>query len=211
MADPQKREIAHKIKIGDLLRSSFIFEESDNPNKRLRFVQLGDKNILRVNIIANIIDKFESDGEKKFASLTIDDGSGQLRARVFSDDIDKISGFSQGDTIVMIGLLRHYNDELYIIPEIIKRLEPKYLLIRKLEIEKGLKEHPSKEVKKETLALRDEILKLIKENEANEGIDKDQIIMKVSSAPDLINPEITRLLEEGLIYEPRPGRVRYLG
>ena len=29
--------------------------------------------------------------------------------------------------------------------------------------------------------------------------------------PENINQEITKLLEEGIIYEPRPGRVRYLG
>ena len=51
----------------------------------------------------------------------------------------------------------------------------------------------------------------IKEAEANEGIDKDQIIMSIKSQPKLITQEIQKLLEEGIIYEPRPGRVRYLG
>ena len=51
---------AHKLRINDLLRANQIFEETDNPNKRLKHLELGDKKILRVNIIANVIDKYES-------------------------------------------------------------------------------------------------------------------------------------------------------
>ena len=29
--------------------------------------------------------------------------------------------------------------------------------------------------------------------------------------PQVISQEIKKLLEEGIIYEPKPGRVRYLG
>ena len=35
--------------------------------------------------------------------------------------------------------------------------------------------------------------------------------MDVEASPQIIKEEIKRLLEEGLIYEPRPGRLRYLG
>ena len=31
------------------------------------------------------------------------------------------------------------------------------------------------------------------------------------SKPEIISQEIKKLLEEGIIYEPKPGRVRYLG
>jgi hypothetical protein len=51
-----------------------------------------------------------------------------------------------------------------------------------------------------------------KKAEPDEGINKDDIIMKItSSPPDLVSKEIQKLLEEGILYEPRPGRVRYLG
>lgn len=207
----RQREIAYKLKIGDLLRANLIFEESENLNKKLRYIEIGNKNILRINIVANVIDKYESQGEKKFASITVDDGSGQLRARVFSDDIDKLQNIVEGDTVVIIGLLRYFNEELYVIPEIIRKQEPKYLLVRKLEIDKSFTFVPSKEEKKLVLALRDEIINMIKDSESNEGIEKEDMIMKISSNPELINEEIKKLLEEGLIYEPKPGRVRYLG
>jgi RPA family protein len=211
MPELKKRETAYKLRIADLLRGTQIFEEMEGMNKRLKFVELGERKIVRVNIIANVVDKYESEGERRFASITLDDGSGQIRARVFADDMDKFKDISQGDTLVIIGLLRSYNQELYILPELIKKQDPKYLLIRKLEIDKSYVKMPTTTEKKEIKALRDEVINLIRESETNEGIDKDEIIMKLKSPPQLISQEIQKLLEEGIAYEPRPGRVRYLG
>jgi len=209
--EPRKRETAHKLRVGDLLRGTQIFEESESLNKRLLHLELGNKKIVRVNIIANIVDKFESEGESKFATITLDDGSGQIRARVFSEDINKFKDLVQGDTVIIIGLLRSYNQELYLLPEIIKKQEPKYLLVRKLEIEKSSPEPLSSEQKKEIKVLKDEVVEMIKTSEQNQGIDKEEIINKIKAKPPLVSQEIQKLLEEGIIYEPRPGRVRYLG
>lgn len=212
MPELKKRETAYKLRINDLLRGTPIFEEFQGMNKRLRFIELGDKKIVRVNIIANVIDKYESEGERRFASITLDDGSGQIRARVFADDISKFRDVSQGDTLLIIGVLRHFNQELYILPELIKKQDPKYLLVRKLEIEKSFLSSPSLYAeKKEVKILRDEIINLIRDSELKEGIDKEDIIMGLKAQPQIISQEIQRLLEEGIIYEPRPGRVRYLG
>ena len=35
--------------------------------------------------------------------------------------------------------------------------------------------------------------------------------MKLKAGHDIVSQEIKKLLEEGIIYEPKPGRVRYLG
>ena len=211
MPELKKRETAYKLRISDILQASQIFEETEAANKKLRFIELGNKQIVRVNIIANVVDKYQSEGERRFASLTLDDGSGQIRARVFGDDLNKFTDIIQGDTLVIIGLLRSFNQELYILPELIKKQDPKYLLVRKLEIDKTYIA-PLPEKKQEIKILREEIVKMIRDSEASEGIDKEEIIMKIkSSNPEIINQEIKKLLEEGVIYEPRPSRVRYLG
>jgi len=212
MPDQYKREIAYKLRIGDLLKANQIFEDSEAPNKKLSLVELGDRKIRRTNIIANVVDKFQSEGERKFASITLDDGSGQIRVRLFGEETAKFNETNQGDTLIIIGMLRSYNEELYILPEIIKKIDPKYLLIRKLEIEKSFPKPQTQEQKQEIKALRDEIMEKIKQAEANEGIDKEEIIMVFKDTqPELISQEIQKLLEEGIIYEPKPGRVRYLG
>ena len=213
MPEQYKRETAYKLRIGDLLKAKPILDESDeNTNPKLKFVELGDRKIQRINIIANVVDKYESEGEKRFASVTLDDGSGQIRARLFGEETKKFQDLVQGDTIVLIGFLRIYNEEVYILPELIRKTDLKYLLIRKLEIEKSFPKPLTQEQKKEVRALRDEVIDMVKSSESNEGIDKEEIILKLkNSRPDLINQEIQKLLEEGVIYEPKPGRVRYLG
>jgi hypothetical protein len=93
-------------------------------------------------------------------------------------------------------------------------MDPKYLLIRKLEIGKLFNQSPSTftQKKQEIKILRDEVINLIKSSEQREGIDKEEIILTIKSTePLIISQEIQKLLDEGIIYEPRPGHVRYLG
>jgi uncharacterized protein len=211
MPEIKKRETAYKLRVNDILRGNPTFDGTNEQNKKLLFIELGDKKIVRINLIANVVDKYEASDEKRFASITLDDGSGQIKARLFGEDIKKFSEISQGDTILIIGLLRHFNQELYVLPELIKKQDPRYLLVRKLEIEKSYSPLPTPEKKQEIKALKEEVVELIKNSEVNDGIDKDEIIMKIKAQPSIISQEIQRLIEEGIIYEPRPGRVRYLG
>ena len=92
-------------------------------------------------------------------------------------------------------------------------MDTKYLLIRKLEIEKSFQSFQQSQPKKQEIkVLRDEVIHLIKTAEEKEGIDKEEIILSLKTAePQIISQEIQKLLDEGIIYEPRPGRVRYLG
>jgi len=213
MAEQIKRQIAFKLRIGDILKGKPITEQAqDQEQQRFKFLELGDKNIVRVNIAANIIDKYESEGSeegrKKYLSLTIDDASGQIRLKTWGEDVSRFSKIVQGNTVIVIGVLRFYNNEIYISPEIIKDIDPRYLLVRKLELDK---EKPKEIDKHEILAIKDQIIDLIKKAEPDGGIETEKLIMELNAAPDIINQEIQKMLEEGLAYEPRPGKIRYLG
>jgi RPA family protein len=198
-----KRNIAYKFKIGMLSAGKQIFE-----GEKMKFLEINNKNVARVNLVANVIDRFIQEGERKFGSITLDDASGQIKAKVFGDDIDKFASLELGDTLLVIGMLRSWNDELYMTPEIIKKLEPEYLLLRKMEVEK---EHPAPINSEQSADLKAKVLEMIKLSEPEQGVDVEKIILELKESPDSINAEIKRLLEEGLIYEPRPGRLRYLG
>lgn len=198
-----KRHTAYKFQIGELLQGKQILD-----GERLHHLALNDKQIIRVNIIANVVDKFLTEGEKQYCSLTIDDATGQIRLKAFSEDVQKLSKFNQGDTILVIGLLRLWNNELYITPEILKKKDISYLLVRKLERETA---KPKQLAPEQRIALKDKILQQIREAEKENGIDIDKIILSSKESPPSINQEIKRLLEEGMIYEPRPGKLRYLG
>ncbi len=208
MAEEQfKRNIAFKLRIGDLLIGKPITE-----NEKFSFLDLGNKRIIRVNIVGNIVDKYESQGEKKYVFFKVDDGSGQISLKAFGDDFEKFKNLTQGLTVVVIGNLRYFNNELYISPEIIKEQDPRYLLVRKLETEKERSKLPTPMEKQQIVAVKDQILDLIKNSDEEGGIETEEILMKLRTTPhDIINQEIKKLLEEGIIFEPRPGKVRWLG
>lgn len=204
MSDQEfKRHVAYKIRIGDLLQGRVVMEM-----ERFKALELDNKQVIRVNLIANITDKFIQEGEKKFASITLDDASGQIKLKLFGDDVTKFEPFAQGDTVAVIGLLRSWNNELYITPEIIKKRDPAFLMVRKLEIDKS---RPKIVEKTELVKVRDTILEKIKNEDANGGVESEKLVMEIKATPDVINNEIRKLLEEGMVYEPRPGKLRYLG
>lgn len=213
MAEEQqfKRHIAYKLRIGNILIGKPVINE-----ERFSFLEFGDKKIVRINVLGNIVDKYES-GEgreegRKYMFLTLDDGSGQIRLKIFGDDYEKFKDIVQGQTVVVIGVLRHWNNEIYISPEIIREMDPRYLLVRKLETEKDKTINAKPVEKAQIVAIKDKILELIKNSEENNGIEVDEIIQKFHETPQtIISQEIQKLLEEGIAFEPRPGKIRWLG
>ncbi|MFH1801636.1 MAG: OB-fold nucleic acid binding domain-containing protein [archaeon] len=208
MPEPQfKRNVAYKLRIGDILIGKPVMD-----GEKFSFLELGDKRIIRVNVIGSVIDKYESEGDRKYFFFTLDDGSGQIQARVFGDDVAKFQNVSQGKTVLVIGLLRIWNENVYISPEIIKEQDPKYLLVRKLETEKERAKNSIQLGREQIIAVKDRILRSIKNAEEDGGIEVDKIIMELrETSPVIINQEIQKFIEEGIVFEPRPGKVRYLG
>lgn len=238
----KKRFTAYKLPIGLLLQGDLQLEKTENGEK-LSFLKISDREINRVNIIATVVDRYESE-QKNYVALTVDDGTNDIRIKTFSDSVELLKNIQLGDTVLVIGLVRYYNDEIYIQPDIVKQVDPRWLLARKLELENDLKisyeeitakeeeqpdQHQSQltqptqqpvevekveeekiETEKAEPSLREEILTLIRDSEAQEGIGIDEIIMKLSQPVDDIKNMVTDLLESGEIFEPRPGRLRML-
>lgn len=198
-----KRNVAYKFRIGQLLAGEQMYD-----GERMKCVALHGKEVVRVNIVANVIDKYLQDGEKKYGSVTIDDASGQIRLKAFGDEVAEFDKLEQGDTLMIVGLLRSWNQELYITPEIMRKVDPRYLLIRKLETDIAA----PKQLDRATVAqLKDNLIEKLKAAEEQGGIDVDKLIMELKESPEAINSEIKKLLEDGIAYEPRPGKLRYLG
>jgi RPA family protein len=208
MADEQfKRHIAFKFRVGDLLGSKPVMN-----GDKFSHIELNDKKVIRVNIAGNIVDRYESSGDKKYSFLTLDDGSGQIKLKIFGDDVEKFKEVNQGQTVVVIGLVRNWNNETYLAPEIIREFDPRYLLVRKLEMEKERSKNFKPMGKQQVIEVKDKIIDLIRGAESAGGIDTEIIVTNLKDvSPEVINQELYKLLEEGIIFEPRPGKVRYLG
>ncbi|PIO07645.1 hypothetical protein COU59_02975 [Candidatus Pacearchaeota archaeon CG10_big_fil_rev_8_21_14_0_10_34_12] len=221
MAEEQfKRNIAYKLRISNVLNGKPIMN-----NERFGFLELEGVKIIRVNIIGIVVDRYESEGEKRYSFITLDDGSGQVKIKAFGDEVESVKDITHGQTVLVIGSLRYFNNEIYISPEIIKEHSPNYLLLRKLELEKE-NPFPSSnteinQVQKQQKAeqkekankenSREKIVVLIKESESEGGIETEELIKKLSDSPEIVKQEIQKLLEEGIVFEPRPGKVRWLG
>jgi len=203
MPEIRERATAYKVSIGNILNGNPVLE-----NDRIQHLDFNGKQILRVNIVANVIEKYEGEGEKKHISFVLDDASGQIKVRTFGENVDKFKSVEQGQTLVVIGLLRYYNGEIYVLPDIMKVVEPRYLLVRKLELDNNKPTEVSKEAAKE---IKDKILEMIKGAEDQGGLETDQLILELKADPNHINQEIQKLIEGGQIYEPRPGKLRFLG
>ncbi|MBU0666343.1 MAG: OB-fold nucleic acid binding domain-containing protein, partial [Nanoarchaeota archaeon] len=108
-----KRHIAFKFHIGDILIGKPTMDQ-----ERFSFLELGDKKIIRVNIIGNIVERYESEGESKYIFLTLDDGSGQCNFTVFLTTGIDLTDFSEGDWINIDGVITLDTGGVSIVPSL---------------------------------------------------------------------------------------------
>jgi hypothetical protein len=166
------RQTTKVARISDLVNGEYVRKEGMEPSYIL--TNLGEK-ISRAKIVGTIVDKFMSD-DGNYSSITIDDDTDAIRAKAFKEDADFFEEFDIGDHVMLIGKVREYNDENYIIPEILKRVDHNYNNYHKLRILKDLsKEKKISELVKEKwdkFADLDELKKYMKKKH---GIKEEEI------------------------------------
>jgi RPA family protein len=127
----QERQVAKKVQIKTINLGDFVKQEGFNPS----YVDIEGFRISRVRVLATVIDKFVSE-DGNYATLTLDDTTDTIRCKVFRD-LEIIENIEKGDLIDVIGKIKEYNEERYIQPEIIVKIDDSnFEVLRKLEIEK---------------------------------------------------------------------------
>src|SRR3989339_833914 len=131
MAEQILRQVAYKVYISDILNNTYVVQQGEwEPN----YVDVAGKKVSRVNIIANVIDKQDTE---RLSSAVIDDGSGTISARCFNENTKILRNIVVGDTILVVGKPRMNNNEMFIVVEIARKLENSlWLQARKKELEK---------------------------------------------------------------------------
>ena len=218
MPEPQKRQIACKARIAELINGNYIKEEGWTPNY---IITKYGKHISRINLIGTVISK--GNGGQEYQSLIIDDGSGTISLRAFEKS-ETINNTEIGDVIIVIGRPREYGPEKYIVPEIIKKINNnKWINVRKIELEiEDLKtaELPIKEKKvivediepkekiKDAINNSQRVYETVKELDSGQGVDIEEIIKKtgIKEADEIIK----KFLMEGEMFEIRPGKIKIL-
>ncbi len=202
----QKRNVAYKVAVHDVLKGHFKKDESS-----MSFARINNLDMSRVNIIATLVDKNE---ELNFASGLIDDGTGRIQIRSFQDK-STIGKINIGDAVIVIGKLREFNDEKYLAPEIIKKIDDLgWFNVRKLELktviakEDNVESQTVKTNELDSTGHNSDFFSLIRSLDKGEGAPVDEII--ATSSNQDTEKILKQLLESGDIFELRPGRVKVL-
>ena len=212
MPEPQKRQVAYKVMIKDLIDGKYVKEEGWQPNY---IITSHGRQIARANLIGTIVFK-PAEENINYQDIVIDDGSGKISVRSFEGDI--LKNVNVGDVVLLIGRPREYGGEKYIVPEIIKVIEnKKWIDVRKLEVDLHQKWNIvanndvilNEEVVDEKIGDQAEnIFKLIKEIDDGEGADTGEIVAKAKI--ENVEKIIGNLLEKGEIFEVKPGKLKIL-
>ena len=146
-----KRLTAKKTSTEEISKGKFVKKSGFESSYVL--TDLGRK-LSRVRVLGLIVDKFISQDEK-YATLTIDDGKDTLRLKSFVN-VKIFSGFEPGDLVDVFGKVKEYNGEIYVTPEILRKVDANFETLRMLELGKIRKEQMKKiklveEQKKSTL------------------------------------------------------------
>ncbi|MBR9682365.1 MAG: hypothetical protein GOV02_01700, partial [Candidatus Aenigmarchaeota archaeon] len=90
------------------------------------------RRLSRVRVLGLIVDKFISQDEK-YATLTLDDGKDTLRLKSFVN-VKIFNGLEPGALVDVFGKVKEYNGEIYVTPEILKKVDANFETLRALEL-----------------------------------------------------------------------------
>ena len=204
-----RRLTAYKVNIKDIV-DSVLHKREDGPD----YINLKELKISRVNLMGVVVHKFISE-DGNYAAFTLDDSTETIRCKVFAsyseDMIDKLRDVKEGEVLDIVGRIREYNEEVYISPETIVKVDnPNSEILRKLEvtrfksmideIKRAEQEEPTVTPKKGTTP-EDRILGLI-----DRGVKRFNDLVKESGFnEDVCKDTLATLLSRGDVYEPRKG------
>ena len=211
-ADPraqQKRHVATKATIGNILQGTYIKEEGEwAPN----YILFNDKKILRVNLIAAVVGKDER--QAMYHSLTLDDGTGKVSVRSFEGP-NTFENISIGDVLLMIGRPREYGGEKYIVAEILKPVtRQEWIQVRRFELNMAAQAQPEEPLIQPAPLPPGEpdplvaVIEAIRSLDSGSGAEMQELLGKlnVSNADQLIK----HLVAQGDLFEVKPGRIKIL-
>jgi RPA family protein len=222
------RATAKFIDLKTLKSGSFIQKEGFDPS----FVDTIYGDISRLNIFGVIVSKSILD-----ETFEIEDGSDRILIRKGSMNLNNFDFdlYNLGDIVNIIGKVRSFNNQFFLIPEIIRKVKnKKWIEVRKLElsllkplksneeidnskneiktkneiIEENIYDEDEIEENSSSNPIIDKILNTIRNLDSGEGADKEDII-KIS---EIENAEsiLVKLLEQGEIFELRPNKLKVL-
>ena len=130
-------KVAVKSRICDLINGKF---NSSRENRHLSYLDsaIGTK-LTKARVMATVVQIYISaNQDKPFSIINIDDSTGTISCRLWNN-LNLIENMGVGDLIDIIGIVREYNNEIYIVPDIIKKIDDfNHETLRRLELIESL-------------------------------------------------------------------------
>ncbi|MFQ5831482.1 MAG: hypothetical protein ACE5H4_02140 [Candidatus Thorarchaeota archaeon] len=121
----QERITAVRASIADIINGTY--QNVNGPH----VVSPHGVELRRVALVGFIVDQYSGQG---FASITIDDGTETIRAKAWGGEASSLEKVEQNILTLIIGKVREYEGEVYLVPEIVRELDdPNYLSVHQLE------------------------------------------------------------------------------
>ncbi|MBU2589876.1 MAG: hypothetical protein KKA65_02080 [Nanoarchaeota archaeon] len=208
-----KRQTAYKLWINNILSST-----QKLTNEGMRYFQVGDKEVVRVNLIAIVINRYDNE-TGNYSVVTIDDGSGQIRIKAWEDDVKFLNHIDTGSVVLVIARLFESNGEIFLRPEIVRPMEDEWAFVRKLELERqfgkvssdervlAVTEEKISEKIEPSIVAREKVYHFV-EKAPDNGIEVSELVKKTKLKESDVEKAIEELLREGELYNPRPGFVK---
>ncbi len=168
----KKRLTAVKAKIKQITNGKYMPQEGFNPNYML--TKNGIR-LSRVRLLATVVDKFVAESGK-FASITLDDGTDTIRAKIFNA-LSLLETVNAGDIVYTIGRVKEYQGEVYIMPEVIVQCQdPNMEMLFELETRQQMEEWKRKrEIVLEHKAQVSDLAELKRLLRERFGIDEEEV------------------------------------
>ena len=211
---PVQRQTAKIVRIVDLVSGEWVKKEGMEPSY---VVTPRRESVSRARIIGTVVTKFISE-DGNFAAITVDDSTAAIQGKLWKETA-LITNTNVGDIVNLVGKVREYEGDIYIVPEIIRPVSPEQESLLRLEILARMKEpgtaasdEPSgegaapKPPKAGGDELRRKILSVIDENK--DGIKYSELTEKAGVPEEDLENVINELLGEGICYEPTPGKIK---
>ena len=225
MAQMRERMTAVRASISDITNGSY--SDDNGPHVVSPF----GVELRRVVVVGFVIDKFyregDDSGKKRFESITVDDGTDTIGVKVWGEeDTSVLEGVKESILALVIGKVRQYNDEVYLIPEIVRELtDPNFMSLHLMERYKavlnrsGISLPDTTEQQQELLTttpsttvsgkLANDILAYIRLEAPPEGIPLKDIVAyfeKKGQDSEKVQTKVFNLVAEGALNEVSIGQ-----
>jgi RPA family protein len=177
-----ERGTAVKLRIKDVVEASF-HRSSERFEPNYIVTKRGVK-ASRVRVMGVVVAKFVSE-DGKYSSITLDDASATIAVRAFRE-VDPLVKVSVGDTVDVVGKVKEYEDEIYILAETVRVLEdPNWELVRELELAIAEKLQPQVEAPLQEVSSAGEV----KESFEEPVVEEEVVGVESAESAELVELE----------------------